>query len=228
MLRKTLLLAAATGAALCVSAPASAAGFLNGSFEDNSCGVAPGAFGTIFPANSCITAWTVGPHSVDLIRETYWDAHDGEYSLYLAGNAPGSISQIFDTVVGADYFVEYWLSGNPEGGDFWKDGVVKAVINGTNVYASSFSGGQGADNDAMNWRRQFFSFTATGNQTTLSFASGADEGAFGPALDAVSVTGPVPEPATWAMMLLGFGLVGFGLRRRNAVQGQSRLRVAYS
>lgn len=24
----------------------------------------------------------------------------------------------------------------------------------------------------------------------------------------------VPEPATWAMMLLGFGLVGFGMRRR--------------
>ena len=25
----------------------------------------------------------------------------------------------------------------------------------------------------------------------------------------------VPEPATWAMMLLGFGMVGFGLRRRS-------------
>jgi hypothetical protein len=25
---------------------------------------------------------------------------------------------------------------------------------------------------------------------------------------------PVPEPATWAMMLLGFGLIGFSLRRR--------------
>lgn len=27
--------------------------------------------------------------------------------------------------------------------------------------------------------------------------------------------GGVPEPATWAMMLLGFGAVGFSLRRRN-------------
>ena len=26
--------------------------------------------------------------------------------------------------------------------------------------------------------------------------------------------GPVPEPATWAMMLLGFGMAGFGLRSR--------------
>ena len=28
---------------------------------------------------------------------------------------------------------------------------------------------------------------------------------------------PVPEPATWAMMLVGFGAVGFGLRRRKAL-----------
>ena len=25
---------------------------------------------------------------------------------------------------------------------------------------------------------------------------------------------PVPEPATWAMMLLGFGAVGYAMRRR--------------
>jgi hypothetical protein len=28
-------------------------------------------------------------------------------------------------------------------------------------------------------------------------------------------TSPVPEPATWAMMLLGFGVIGFEMRRRN-------------
>lgn len=28
----------------------------------------------------------------------------------------------------------------------------------------------------------------------------------------------VPEPATWAMMLAGFGMVGFGLRRRSTVK----------
>jgi PEP-CTERM motif len=31
----------------------------------------------------------------------------------------------------------------------------------------------------------------------------------------------VPEPATWGMMLLGFGLAGFGLRRQKAVAGRS-------
>jgi hypothetical protein len=31
-----------------------------------------------------------------------------------------------------------------------------------------------------------------------------------------SLMAPVPEPATWAMMLGGFGLVGFGIRRRKS------------
>jgi hypothetical protein len=32
----------------------------------------------------------------------------------------------------------------------------------------------------------------------------------------VLTAGPVPEPATWAMMIAGFGLVGFAARRRRA------------
>lgn len=35
--------------------------------------------------------------------------------------------------------------------------------------------------------------------------------------DAILIGGAVPEPATWAMMLLGFGAVGFTLRRRRRV-----------
>lgn len=40
-------------------------------------------------------------------------------------------------------------------------------------------------------------------------------------LTAAAVQGGVPEPSTWAMMLLGFGAVGFGLRRRK--RGMSQL-----
>ena len=32
------------------------------------------------------------------------------------------------------------------------------------------------------------------------------------------VAAAVPEPATWAMMLIGFGAVGFGMRRRTRAQ----------
>lgn len=33
-------------------------------------------------------------------------------------------------------------------------------------------------------------------------------------LSSITVTAAVPEPATWAMMLIGFGVIGAGLRRR--------------
>jgi hypothetical protein len=31
---------------------------------------------------------------------------------------------------------------------------------------------------------------------------------------AAALAGPIPEPETWAMMLLGFGFVGAGVRAR--------------
>jgi len=39
-----------------------------------------------------------------------------------------------------------------------------------------------------------------------------------------AATGAVPEPATWAMMLMGFGAVGFAMRRRQSVA--TRIRFA--
>ena len=39
-----------------------------------------------------------------------------------------------------------------------------------------------------------------------------------------AVTTPVPEPATWAMMLLGFGAVGYAMRRKAKVN--TRIRFA--
>lgn len=58
-------------------------------------------------------------------------------------------------------------------------------------------------------------FVATGSTATLSFTGSALPGDGGVGIDAISVTA-VPEPATWAMMIGGFGLVGGAMRRRPA------------
>lgn len=38
----------------------------------------------------------------------------------------------------------------------------------------------------------------------------------------------VPEPAAWAMLLFGFGGLGFVMRRRKSLEGKVRMRIAYS
>lgn len=43
-----------------------------------------------------------------------------------------------------------------------------------------------------------------------------------------AVNGAVPEPTTWALMLLGFGAVGFGMRRRNGKISDKRVRLSYT
>ena len=54
----------------------------------------------------------------------------------------------------------------------------------------------------------------------------ANTDAFGLGFDDFSFDasdGAVPEPSTWAMMLLGFGAVGYGMRRRKVAAGLVRL-----
>lgn len=71
------------------------------------------------------------------------------------------------------------------------------------------------------WTTHTISFTATDAGTfKVDFNSGSADG-IGPLLDNVSVDvtgGGVPEPASWALMITGFGLAGAALRRhRTAV-----------
>jgi hypothetical protein len=47
-------------------------------------------------------------------------------------------------------------------------------------------------------------------------------------VDNVAVATAVPEPATWGMMLLGFGAIGFAMRRRKQAGGTKRIRLSYS
>lgn len=208
------------------AAPANAAGFVNGGFESSTCGAPAGGFATVSAGNGCITGWTVDSGSVDYING-YWEAKGGVASVDLAGSSPGTISQVFDTVAGKLYSVDYWLSGNPDGGDLQKFGVISAV-NGSLIGSATFAGLQGTSHSNMNYAPWNFTFKATGPTTKLSFSSSPGEGNFyGAALDSVSVSSAVPEPATWAMMLLGFGLVGFGMRRgRGHSRRQLRVRLA--
>ena len=66
------------------------------------------------------------------------------------------------------------------------------------------------------WKTVKLLFTATSASQVLTFLSVGTPNGQPPiaALDGVSLTA-VPEPATWALMLMGFGAVGFAARRQS-------------
>ncbi|WP_419807938.1 choice-of-anchor C family protein [Sphingomonas sp.] len=203
-----LLLAAA--AAVSFGSAADAQSFANGSFED---GAAPGSFTTLNGGSTVITGWTVTGNSVDYIGD-YWNADTGSRSIDLNGNGQGGIQQTFSTIAGRSYTVGFSLAGNPDGAPATKTVSTIASDGGASQIYTFDSSGSTRSN--MGWLPYTYSFLASGGSTTLSFASG-DTGSYGAALDSVSVSlSAVPEPATWALMILGFGLTGGAMRRRRA------------
>jgi hypothetical protein len=119
-------------------------------------------------------------------------------------------------VAGREYAVSFDWAAAQQAGFF---GATSA---GWNV---SLGGGPGQSTGNLSipsrgfsgWQQSTFDFVATGSSETLAFLSTGTGGAPLPPfalLDGVSIKG-VPEPSTWAMMLLGFSLLGYaGFRRR--------------
>jgi hypothetical protein len=60
---------------------------------------------------------------------------------------------------------------------------------------------------------------STGANTTIASFTGLTDGSGGTFSGTVTVTAPVPEPSTWAMMILGFLGVGFvAYRKKDALR----------
>lgn len=209
MYRRVALAAAMV---LSVAGSANAATLINGSFES---GPNPGSsFVTLGTGDSSITGWTVSAGSIDYIGG-YWPAQDGSRSIDLAGLSLGTLSQtIADTVAGQAYTILFYASKNPDGGDPNRTGTISFGGN-----SLQFAYGLPNDRSNMNWTQYTYNFVATGPNTVLSFAADQSAGCcYGPALDNVRIINAVPEPSTWAMMLVGFGTIGFGMRRRKGDQ----------
>ena len=129
----------------------------------------------------------------------------------------GAISQTINGLIaGHKYDVSFWWAGAQQYG-----------FNGANTEQWQVSFGNesqstgvlsNADHGFTGWRQETFTFTATNSSQVLSFlAHGTPEGVppFS-LLDGVSLEaqGAVPEPASWALMILGFGASGVAMRRR--------------
>jgi len=111
------------------------------------------------------------------------------------------LSQTLNTVPGATYTISFELAhtSSNTANDF------SATFGGLPLLSLTNSG---------SFPYTLFTFldVATSSSTVLSFAGRENPAWYD--LDNVSVTGPVPEPATWAMLILGVAMIGFVARRR--------------
>lgn len=195
--------------------PAFAAPFTNGDFEQ---GTDPGSQTQLSAGSTDITGWTVlNYRNASGSDVTYvgsaWAAQNGSRSVELAGSNFGGIQQTFDVVDGQEYKVSFYLSSDvfgPERDGF--EALLRATVqSGSNLTSEDFSFERQDGSSASNpgWVLQTFSFVAEGTNATLTFV-GLNEGAFGAAIDNVSITA-VPVPM--ALPLMGFALGALGLMR---------------
>ncbi|GAA3894588.1 hypothetical protein GCM10022276_12160 [Sphingomonas limnosediminicola] len=207
----TKYLLAASALSLCSTPVWAAESIVNGGFEapvvNSTC------CNTVPP--DLLVGWTATPN-VNVVVGTYAStngnlAAEGNQYLDLVGQGgTGSISQTFGTLAGTVYNLSFVYSHNlfnpavtSASASFSVDGLIGGISHSTGTNAN------------LDWQSYFGSFTATGSSATLNFTNltgGVNEGIL---LDAVSVQA-VPEPATWAMMLFGFGAIGFQMRRRKS------------
>ena len=206
----------ALGAALVLSTSAQAAVNLivNGSFEN---GVAPS--GTTFLATNDTTSipgWKVLSTGVNYTDNSVWDASDGARSLELrTGQGNGGILQTISTyTAGYRYRLTFNVSANPFDPET-RPKASRVLVSASNgpvaIYAYTLNNVNTATNmlyDAVSY--EFVAGNTYGNIQLRSLVSSQ----YGPVIDNIVVT-VVPEASTWAMLLAGFGLVGWASRRRN-------------
>lgn len=155
------------------------------------------------PAN-----WTApGPGTVDLIGDTtsgaaydFFPGNGGYVDLDGSNNVAGAL-QTIATFGAGTYTLNFDLGGNARG-DVDKTTVITLGDFSQSVTLSSSSP----------LAAQSFTFKTTGGQLSFADLAGGNQN-IGNILDNVSLSA-VPEPASWAAMLVGFGAIGATMRNR--------------
>jgi hypothetical protein len=211
----------AIAAALTFAPAAHAAGIVDGSFETqgsaSGLGLGISRF-CYFPA--CATgAWSGGAGGG--LRDEEDGAFggpptaDGSYTAFLQNL--GFISQTFSIAQAGAYLFGWTDAGRPQmptlGGNQSYLVTLADLANATTytLYSGSTTSGQPFT------ARSSGSISLAAGTYTLSFnglTSAGDETAFIDAVTLTNAAAAVPEPATWAMMILGFGLIGAAMRTR--------------
>lgn len=210
------------GSLLAMSSAANAAAGLT--FEGGTGGLAPGEtdyanFDTTF--GDVVTTGTAGIYTGTqpfvAAEPAYGDQGDAYFAVLTGGTATfsfiNSLSQFaFDLGSADDYnFLTVFFAG----------GVTQTFSGAQLNPPGPATGNQ--DIAQTNGRVTVFA-NDLGGIIGFEFASQQNSFEF----DNIGTVSAVPEPATWALLLLGFGAIGYGMRRRKALGTAPRMKIRYA
>jgi hypothetical protein len=192
---------------------------VDGSFEDTTHFVVNSGNDTMVlnPGDTALTGWNVINNQIAWIGPTNpfgITASDGQYSLdlqsYSDSGTYGGVTQSLATVIGGQYLLTFDL-----GTYFGGDALTASAGTGSHLFTAP-------SRASFGWDPESLSFTATSTSTLLTLLGTTNANDY-IGLDKVAVTctascsvvTSVPEPATWALFLLGIGGIGFMMRARH-------------
>ena len=160
------------------------------------------------PATWYASGWNNNPQQIAL------SPRSGNFGINLADGTVNtvSLSETINLLPFQQYQLSFWV-GNYSA----NNGPARLNVNITdgtsNTILLSETAAAPITNESSTWVRFAFNFIADGTSNTINFSEVNGPSYIG--LDDVSVTA-VPEPATWAMMILGFAGVGLMAYRRKS------------
>ena len=134
----------------------------------------------------------------------------------------GLTSLMFSLATGTFTNLEFNLFGASNGGI--------AFFSGVDNLGGAFTFDNGGAGYTLGNGENFFGFQGSGSTSIASFQININPGSIQDVrqirLDETTSVAAVPEPATWAMMLFGFGAIGVSMRRRRKHQSGALLQIA--
>ncbi|MBO9574636.1 MAG: PEPxxWA-CTERM sorting domain-containing protein [Sphingobium sp.] len=183
-----------------LAAPAGAAVVFSSDFET------PAYAGAGYHLVNSVQGWglSAGPSIEVQHNNVAGLSHSGVQHVELDSTGNSAMSR----VIGAgDYTLSFWYSPRP--GVPLLSNLIEVLLDGT-LIGSAAAAGQGQ----TVWTQQVLNFSLAG-PAVLEFRAGGTQDSLGGYLDDIELsTAAVPEPASWALLLAGFALMGNAMRRR--------------